>query len=268
MYALVALLALVAGRRASRWSSRTRRRGVRCPRSRRRGAARLHAQLGAVPRSSARSSRAVVLRALARRRRSAARCCATALLGFGAIALLYLPWLPTLLFQAAHTGAPWAERPVARRDPQRPRRRRSAAPGPALLRRVRSALGRAGRAARPTRERADERRARGAAASRVTLGVARRARVAGLAGLAGLGDPLLRRLRRPGRCCCSAPGLARFGRARARRAGDRAACCGSTPRERSSSARATPSGSRRRSRTRARSAGRPRRRRPTPSTAR
>jgi uncharacterized membrane protein len=33
------------------------------------------------------------------------------LLGFGALALLYLPWVPTLLFQAAHTGAPWAEQP-------------------------------------------------------------------------------------------------------------------------------------------------------------
>jgi mannosyltransferase len=33
------------------------------------------------------------------------------LLGFGGVALLYLPWVPTLLFQAAHTGAPWSERP-------------------------------------------------------------------------------------------------------------------------------------------------------------
>ena len=30
---------------------------------------------------------------------------------FGAVALLYAPWVPTLLFQAAHTGAPWARRP-------------------------------------------------------------------------------------------------------------------------------------------------------------
>lgn len=28
-----------------------------------------------------------------------------------AVALLYLPWLPTLAFQALHTGAPWSERP-------------------------------------------------------------------------------------------------------------------------------------------------------------
>ena len=32
---------------------------------------------------------------------------------FGAVALLYLPWLPTLLYQAEHTGAPWALAPVA-----------------------------------------------------------------------------------------------------------------------------------------------------------
>ena len=33
------------------------------------------------------------------------------LLGFGAVALLYAPWIPTLIFQARNTGAPWAERP-------------------------------------------------------------------------------------------------------------------------------------------------------------
>jgi hypothetical protein len=33
-------------------------------------------------------------------------------LAFGAVALLYLPWLPTLLYQAQHTGAPWALAPV------------------------------------------------------------------------------------------------------------------------------------------------------------
>jgi mannosyltransferase len=31
---------------------------------------------------------------------------------FGAAALLYLPWLPTFLFQRAHTAAPWAIRPT------------------------------------------------------------------------------------------------------------------------------------------------------------
>jgi hypothetical protein len=34
-----------------------------------------------------------------------------ALLGFGGAALLFAPWLPTLLFQAAHTGAPWGHAP-------------------------------------------------------------------------------------------------------------------------------------------------------------
>jgi hypothetical protein len=34
-----------------------------------------------------------------------------ALLAYGAVALLYLPWLPTLAFQTLHTGAPWAGRP-------------------------------------------------------------------------------------------------------------------------------------------------------------
>jgi mannosyltransferase len=32
-------------------------------------------------------------------------------LAFAAVALLYAPWLPTLVFQARHTGAPWARRP-------------------------------------------------------------------------------------------------------------------------------------------------------------
>ena len=34
-----------------------------------------------------------------------------AVVAFGAVALLYAPWLPSLLFQAAHTGAPWSNRP-------------------------------------------------------------------------------------------------------------------------------------------------------------
>ena len=33
------------------------------------------------------------------------------LLGFGAAGVLYVPWLPTLASQAAHTGAPWSNRP-------------------------------------------------------------------------------------------------------------------------------------------------------------
>ena len=34
-----------------------------------------------------------------------------ALLCFGAAAVLYLPWLPTLLYQATHTGSPWDSAP-------------------------------------------------------------------------------------------------------------------------------------------------------------
>jgi mannosyltransferase len=34
-----------------------------------------------------------------------------AALAYGAVALVYLPWVPTLLFQAQHTGAPWSDRP-------------------------------------------------------------------------------------------------------------------------------------------------------------
>jgi mannosyltransferase len=34
-----------------------------------------------------------------------------ALLAYGIVGLLYLPWVPTLLSQARHTGAPWAEVP-------------------------------------------------------------------------------------------------------------------------------------------------------------
>ena len=33
------------------------------------------------------------------------------LIGFGGALLLYLPWVPTTLYQASHTGAPWAQSP-------------------------------------------------------------------------------------------------------------------------------------------------------------
>ena len=42
-----------------------------------------------------------------RRARAAARCSHSSPRG---VALLYLPWMPTLLFQARHTGAPWSTR--------------------------------------------------------------------------------------------------------------------------------------------------------------
>jgi hypothetical protein len=37
-----------------------------------------------------------------------------AMIAYGAAALVYLPWVPSLLFQAAHTGAPWSEPPVTK----------------------------------------------------------------------------------------------------------------------------------------------------------
>jgi mannosyltransferase len=43
-----------------------------------------------------------------------------ALLCFGAAALLYVPWIPTLISQAQHTGAPWATRPKIRAPIQAP----------------------------------------------------------------------------------------------------------------------------------------------------
>jgi hypothetical protein len=35
----------------------------------------------------------------------------TGLIGFGGALVLYLPWVPTTLYQAAHTGAPWSSAP-------------------------------------------------------------------------------------------------------------------------------------------------------------
>jgi mannosyltransferase len=40
-----------------------------------------------------------------------------ALIGYGAIGVLYLPWVPTLLYQARHTGAPWSTAPTLRDVP-------------------------------------------------------------------------------------------------------------------------------------------------------
>ena len=37
-----------------------------------------------------------------------------AAIAYGAVAVLYLPWVPTLLYQAAHTGAPWATPPTVK----------------------------------------------------------------------------------------------------------------------------------------------------------
>jgi uncharacterized membrane protein len=51
----------------------------------------------------------LVARAPDRRRRELLR---DGLLGFGGAFALYLPWVPTTLYQAAHTGAPWADAPA------------------------------------------------------------------------------------------------------------------------------------------------------------
>lgn len=37
-----------------------------------------------------------------------------AVIGFGVPAVLFLPWVPTLLYQVAHTGAPWSKVPSVR----------------------------------------------------------------------------------------------------------------------------------------------------------
>jgi mannosyltransferase len=44
-----------------------------------------------------------------------------AALGFGGAFLLYLPWLPTALYQLKHTGAPWSQGPTWRAAQQIPR---------------------------------------------------------------------------------------------------------------------------------------------------
>ena len=68
----------------------------------------LHARLGSVLRRR-RGDR--VPGRVARERRAARSCCATRLLAFGGAAVLFLPWLPTLLYQATHTGSPWDSAP-------------------------------------------------------------------------------------------------------------------------------------------------------------
>ena len=66
-------------------------------------------------RSSSRSPRVVaflVLLALSAARSELLR---DGLLGFGGAFVLYLPWMPTTLYQAAHTGAPWSDAPALQR---------------------------------------------------------------------------------------------------------------------------------------------------------
>ena len=103
MYSLVVLLArstcatfvgAFALERGRRWTVGFAARADR---------AALHAQLGAVPRRRPRGRRGPALVDAADARSGARGCSRPAI-----VAVLYAPWLPTLLFQTAHTGAPWA----------------------------------------------------------------------------------------------------------------------------------------------------------------
>ena len=112
MYSMVALLAIPAtacflkayaldtdapARRGSpasrsRWRSRSTRTTGRSSSPSRRG------RLGAAVVAGGQPRRSELLR--------------DGLLGFGGARVLYLPWVPTTLYQAAHTGAPWADAPA------------------------------------------------------------------------------------------------------------------------------------------------------------
>ena len=71
----------------------------------------LHAQLGALLR---RRHRARLARGCcgARTRPERRRLLRTGLIAYGGALLLYAPWIPNTLYQAAHTGAPWANVPT------------------------------------------------------------------------------------------------------------------------------------------------------------
>jgi hypothetical protein len=62
----------------------------------------------------------MVLWLLWRRRQERRELFRDALLGFGGAFLLFLPWLPTTLYQVAHTAAPWASGPTWRAVQQIP----------------------------------------------------------------------------------------------------------------------------------------------------
>ncbi len=126
-----------------------------------------------------------------RRATTGARSCATAPSPSAAPLLLYLPWLPTLLFQAAHTGAPWANAPRFGDLLQAPRstaRRRTRG---AFVAAARAAAGLGAWCARASARAAASatRGARGCSPS--SRDAARR--LADLADLAGVGVALLRR---------------------------------------------------------------------------
>ena len=72
------------------------------------GADALHARVGDLLRRRRRGRADPGLRSTPR---TGGACCATPMLSFGAAAVLFLPWLPTLLYQATHTGSPWDTAP-------------------------------------------------------------------------------------------------------------------------------------------------------------
>ena len=126
MYSLVVLLSILASASFALAFVRGERRHVAWLGAVA-GAAALHAHVGAVPGGvdGGRLDRAV-----------APRAGGAAATGRGwrcVLAALYAPWLPSVLSQAAHTAAPWAERPVAAAAARLPGRavrlRRAAAAG-------------------------------------------------------------------------------------------------------------------------------------------
>ena len=216
MYSLVALLAIPATAcflRAYALDDAERGgRGSRASRSRSRS--RSTRTTGRSSSPPARRSAWAVLWKLAPswRRRELVR---DGLLGFGGAFVLYLPWVPTTLYQAAHTGAPWSDQPafdsllgvpgvLLGRMPQIVLLICAGAGLLALLQRRAAALSDKGRVG----DRADDPRRRHAAAG-----------LDAVAGLARLGQPLPR-----GRA--GAVPAARRGRARARApARDRRPAC-------------------------------------------
>ena len=72
----------------------------------------LHAQLADLLHDQRRRSRGSLLWLLGRPAAPASSCSATACWASAALLVLYLPWVPTTLYQAAHTGAPWADAPA------------------------------------------------------------------------------------------------------------------------------------------------------------
>ena len=111
MYSLVALLAIPATAcfiRAYALDTPRRKPGSRASRSRWRS--RCTRTTGRSSSPSAPRSRGRCCGG-SRTSRAARELVRDGLLGFGGLFLLYLPWIPTTLYQAAHTGAPWADAP-------------------------------------------------------------------------------------------------------------------------------------------------------------